>query len=370
MGRAVAAACACLGFIAAIQPAHGELGPRDGWRVYTRTHLEGYSPSVPVYGTFHDLEGDFERGEAAFTASMLEVGVTRGPWAIAAIARYDYHLDFDPDTAELAYRTENQLPVVPGRRYDVRLHANHARSAGLKVAYRFQPLATLDAMIAVSALRASQLTYGAARGAVALSSSGMVGGDASYDYTYTEDVLLGRRVDAPTGYGGAVDVALAWQASNRWRVALAVDDAYHYIEWDDAPFTRATLTSSVLTIDADGVLDTRPFLSGVEGERSFRQRLPARYRADVEFALSPRWTLTTAHLQVERINLTDLGARVRIGERSQLAFAWGAQSGALTLGWAGEADWGSVDLALQIDDVNHEAANYFGLRLGLQLALP
>ena len=42
--------------VAGPQPAHADAATPDGWRFFTRTHLEGYSPSVPVYGTFHDLE--------------------------------------------------------------------------------------------------------------------------------------------------------------------------------------------------------------------------------------------------------------------------------------------------------------------------
>lgn len=242
------------------------------------THFESFSYSEPVSikTVLNKLQGDFSSGQEAFTHNEIELGIRRGNWSFSWLARYDYYLSFHSDTAELFYLDENKLPVQLNRRYQLDIKGNRLNAQGLRLAYAFEPTNTLQTEIAVTYLRASQLLDGEMSGAITTDNSGNYSGQARVDYVYDQDLLLERPVDSAVGDGISIDLRLRWQINQRLAAGITSKDLFNVIHWKNAPYSAVQVTSSVVTFDANGFIDTQPVLSGVEGFRNHSQHLPVR----------------------------------------------------------------------------------------------
>ena len=306
--------------------------PRELWQIWTSAESVSYSEPVTVYSTFHDLEGGFNRGDEAFTYNRFAVGLSRGAFSIGFLARYDYHVQADPDTAELMHAGGNDLSLDLDRVYTIRGSVNHIRSNGIVLGYRFQPIRRVDLNVELSLLRANQLLEGDIAGTIATVENETYSGQARVSYSYSEDLLLHRKVSEPTGYGYAFDAHLVWHITDTIDLAVSVEDWMHAIQWDDAPFTRADVTSATVSFDENGFIETTPILSGVEGEHNLRQQLPVRTDVEITYKFRPRMEVSVAAFNVDSVTLPRLGFTWQASAERQWQFGYGAKDKALTVG--------------------------------------
>lgn len=264
----------------------------DSLGVYFKLESFTYSETVPIDAALHEWETtDFESGDRQWSWNWLEMGVQWGHFSLGYLWREEYDLRFSPDTAELYWRTANQLDLAPNTDYEIDLRARHFQASGLRFAFRNHHAFTvmaLDYQLGFARFEAQDLIDGRLVG------RGRTINNRDYDYVaelnyhYSEDRLFERQVEAPSGTGYAVDLAL--QAEYRQhRLSVVATDLVGAIYWRDAPYTEGTLNSDNKRYDASGYVRVNPTLSGYEGvSDEFRQPLQTRITADYDYAVSDR----------------------------------------------------------------------------------
>jgi hypothetical protein len=301
--------------------------------VYVRADSLSYSEPVPVRGYFNDWRTPFHGGERGLTYNYAEAGIFEGNWALGLVARYDEYLRFSPDTAELYYRTANHLPLQPGRRYVVDLHAQQFAARGLRLSFHYPLQPALSIGVGLSLLQGTQLTDGTLRGVADAINAKDYDYNVAVAYSYSEDRLFKRRVDAPAGRGYSFDLSLDWR-TERLAAQLRVTDVIGRLYWHNAPYTTATATSNTKSYDADGYLIINPTLSGYEGNRSFTQHLPTRAYLKLRGTINERVDLIADIYYTQIKTFTPLGVSFgHTGGRAEVLYDW--QCGAVTLGYRG-----------------------------------
>ena len=179
--------------------------------VYVDTSLFAYSEAVTIKGAIDGWSGDFSGGQAAITHNWVETGVTYQQWKLGILKRYDYELEFSPDTADFVYRTENKLALEMGKTYHLDLKARHTYSEGVRLSHEFKTVKDLDLTLGLSYLRGLELTEGVLQGTATALSASDYDFEFGVDYFYSKDSLLDREVQAPSGDGYSVDLHLVWQ---------------------------------------------------------------------------------------------------------------------------------------------------------------
>ena len=85
--------------------------------LYADADLFWYSEPVSIESMIHDWDGPFHGGTAALTHNIAEIGFGTESWQFSVLTRYDYEMEFSPDTAEFYYLMRNELPLPIGRIY-------------------------------------------------------------------------------------------------------------------------------------------------------------------------------------------------------------------------------------------------------------
>ncbi|MBL4827659.1 MAG: hypothetical protein JKY66_08105 [Spongiibacteraceae bacterium] len=136
----------------------------EQWSVFLNSESYSYSEALSVDAMIHDMDDELHDGDVAFTHNKIEAGMRWGQWSVSYFYRYDYYLEFDPDTMDLVYRDKNHLAVETGKDYTIDLEANHIRAKGLTLAWQFQALDTLTTKLALSYLQADKIIDGTLQG--------------------------------------------------------------------------------------------------------------------------------------------------------------------------------------------------------------
>ena len=340
------------------------------WSAFTDIFSHSYSEPFEIHATVNELDGHLRDGDWGFTHDHVEMGVGWNSWSVSAFARYDYLIEANDDTAELAFRSENDLPVPPGRDYQIKLRVNHSRSRGFKIGYSWQPLDTLSFKFAAAYLSADSLLDGGGSGELQMLDTGIYDGYAFVDYTYSRDPLFDRQVPKQKGRGYAVDVGFRWQATPRWRVSFSAYDVIARIRWPDAPFTRVGLTSSTVAFDDQGFIDVSPVVSGIEDARNHNQRLPARVTLGGAFQLNDRIALTGSVMAISDHYLPEVGVQWRGGGSRRWTVAVNPGLGGLSLGF----ETSRVNVVLTSDAWEVHKSHYLkvgiAFRVGGAMAVP
>ena len=331
--------------------------------IYTELTSFSHSETVSVYAWFHDLEGDTRRGDRAFTHNRIEVGVRWDRWQLAIVKRYDYQVRFHPDSFELLYQEENNLPVDRGRHYPIYLDVSHTQSSGIAAAYRWQPIPELVLIPEVTLLLASELYDGQLSSDI-ITAEDSYEGNGYLDYYYTDDPILERPIDwDPEGKGIQVDLKIDWQLNEAWSLHGQFEDLFTRIYWDDAPFTRATLTSETATFAPDGTLITTPSLSGIEGRESFTQRLATRSDLSVSWQSGDQQSISGGLKHINSVTLPYVEWRYRLQQKLAFSLGWMGPDNAVSIGL--RSNW--LSFGLTSDSIDYQKAHTFGVLLSVNL---
>jgi len=262
------------------------------WAVYTEASSTTYSESFDVAALLDGLEtNDYAAGgERAYTHNLAAVGIARGRFDLAVIGRYDYVADYSEDGADFLNATINDVATSP-RIYDISVGLNHAASIGLRAGYTHPITDRLSLRLRVSALYAREMFDGALTGRAQIATDETITAAAQADYRFSNDILLGRSVPAPTGFGYALDLAAQWRASERLELTAEVTDLIASIHWTDVARTVADADSDILDRDEDGLITVRPLIQGRFETGSHTQQFDPRTRLSARYAVSERWSL-------------------------------------------------------------------------------
>jgi len=328
------------------------------YQLYFDSHMFGYSETAPIKQIVDDMKGPyFDGGDHSFTHNIWEMGVKRNGWKAAYIIRYDYALDYNPDTAEIIYGDKNDISLEKNRVYDVDLDLIHSRSTGFKLGYEWQVKPKLFIGMDVSYLETNRFLKGDVSGEFSAADNDYTG-EISLDYVYTKDYLLSRDVKIPTGRGYTLDIDWRWQSEDDlWKFSGKWTDLVSEITIKDAPFTTATASTDRVSFDDDGHINVKPVLSGVEGYRKEVLRFPKQTKVSGFYQFQPDLNLGLALYQYGDLNFPSTNVEYRLTDTFQLSAGFDYKSDAMTLGCSSS----SFNVSLTSDRLSLDRARTFGL---------
>jgi hypothetical protein len=309
----------------------------DKREMYVESKMYGHSETSSIKQiVFDNFEGsDYAGGKRSFTHNNWESGVRFKQFKLATIARYDYVLSYTQDVAELIYADKNSKQIETNREYDLYLDVLHARSYGFKFGYSFSLLPSLTMGVDVSALKLTSFMDGKITGNI-LVGDDSYDGDIFLDYVYSQDKLLDRIADKPSGYGYAVDVRWDFQVNDHLSIDAEVLDLLSQIKIDRAPFTTAGATSNRVNLDANGRIDVKPALTVNESYRKHTLKLPQRLSLEGRYLLSNAYELGARFDRYENTTYNSLLFTMPFDDKQLLQTAFDFRTEALTLGWQNE----------------------------------
>ena len=323
----------------------------------------GYSETAPIKQIVDDMKGPyFDGGEHSFTHNIWETGVKRNGWKAAYIIRYDYALEYTPDTAEIIYNDKNDISLEKNRTYDVDLDLIHSRSTGFKFGYELEVKPQLFIGMDVSYLETNRFLQGDVTGHFSADDNDYTG-EVALDYIYTKDYLLNRDIKIPTGRGYTVDIDWRWQSEDDlWKFSGKWTDLVSEITIKDAPFTTATASTDRISFD-DGKINVKPVLSGVEGYRKETLRFPKQAKVSGFYQFQPDLNLGLALYRYGDLNFPSTNAEYRLSETLQLNAGFDYKSDAMTLGFSSTY----FNMSLTSDRLSLDRARTFGLDISTNI---
>jgi hypothetical protein len=330
--------------------------------VYVESKMYGHSETSSIKQiVFDNFEGsDYAGGNRSFTHNIWESGVRFKQFKLATLARYDYVLNYTGDVAELIYADKNDKQIQTNREYELYLDVLHARSYGFKFGYSLSLLPSLTMGVDVSALKLTSFMDGDITGNV-LVGNDSYDGDIYLDYVYSQDKLLDRIADKPSGYGYAVDVRWGFQVNDRLSIDAQILDLFSQIKIDRAPFTTASATSNRVNLDANGKIDIKPVLTGRESYRKHTLKLPQRLSLEGRYLLTNAYELGARFDRYDDSIYTSLLFTIPFDNKQQVQTAFDFRAEALTLGWLDQY-W---RCAITSDQFDISKARTFGLSFSL-----
>jgi len=359
-------AFALIAFLCASTSTAGVSEPRTDAndQLYYHSHIFAYSETSSIKQiVVDDMEGPyFDGGEHSFTHNVWELGVTRAGWKLAYLIRYDYSLDYNPDTAALVYSDKNDLSIEKNRIYDVDMQLIHTRTNGLKVGYDWQVTERFNFQLDATYLETSRLLEGKVTGQFEVANDDYMG-QLDLDYVYSKDELLERAVENPNGRGYAIDIAWDWQINSRYRLAGKWTDLFSKITFNKAPFTTAAASTDRINFDDEGKIDVKPVLSGREGFRKHYLRFPRQMNLGAYYQFQPEIELTAGWYRYGTIDFASLGLTYASPQDIALHSRFDFKSDALTLGLITPL----LNVAITSDRLVFKKARTFGLDLAFRV---
>lgn len=279
----------------------------DDVGIYSVLESDTYSDAAPIEQMLNDLEGEPVRsGDFAYTHNQLEVGTTLKDWSVGVLVRYDYLVEFNDDTVNLAYLKKNDASANGEAHYNIDLKANHMRSRGLVVGRRFAFYSDLAGRFRVSYLEAWETTNGKLTGNVVTREDDF-SADLYLDYSYTEDTFLNRPREQVDGRGATLDLQLSWQINEKLQLDFSGRDLLSFIRFNDVTYTRAVATTNRIRYDENGRLKSVPAVSGEERNRDEIQRFPRRLTLAASHQTWSDWKLRGELFAIDRYLFPRLG---------------------------------------------------------------
>ena len=335
--------------------------PNTDWQLFSQNQAFGYSQDNAIYPLVKGKKMAYTPAKHALTFNQAELGVRYQHLSVSLLSRYEWYLRFSPDTMRLYGESVNRQDMQTGKRYYVDLRVEHLISQGIKLAWTSDVSQPWIWHLSASYLQASEMMSGRLHGHAGDTGQGEYTGLLQLDYTYTEDALLKRKVDAPSSYFGyTTDVGVSWQFHEHAFASLLVQDAYSAIYWQDMPYTSATANTATAETDENGFVSIKPLVNGVEGFRDETQRLPVKYHARVGL-INGQQAYGIKSLYVDKLWLTDLEwtSQWRNNLHSRLSYNW--QTGAIGV----EGRWRWFTLGIKSDHINYQQATFLALNLGI-----
>lgn len=332
--------------------------PAWGWEPYFRMEVFGHAEPVAIKQFAGDWRGRLQAGDDALTHNRIETGARRGPWTLAFVYRYDYEIKANRSSAEFYHQVANRTALVPGQTFDLDVRGWHQRSQGLRVAHAWTLNPALQVELGLSLLNGIRLTDGHITGNASVAAANDYDYNAAVEYDYSEDHLFERPVTRPSALGYSSDIRVSWAPSESWHLSASVEDALGELRWTRSPFTTASVTSAIKQFGPDGFAEYNPSLTGLESERTHRQRMHSRGSLDA------RWHSTPARAWGGRLRLTEVGYFPALYVQNQIAsgISWQAEALPLQKALGVGLQWQGLQIQFSSDRLKLDAAHYLNMQ--------
>ncbi|MFA6144452.1 MAG: hypothetical protein WCW84_05575 [Sulfurimonas sp.] len=219
-------------------------------------------------------------------SARSEIGGNYKGWHIGYVHRLETMIEASRDFVDLFDSIKHSEDLIVGRQYDLNLKINGFQADGLHVAKSIPLYSGNDLNIrggiGLSLLRGIRMQQGVIDG----TATALAGKDYSYagvvDYYYTSNYLYDLDLNLPTGYGFSPDIGVIGDWGN-WHSDLVVNDLFGFMQWNNAPYTNAIISSNTKHYDSNGYVQYSPTITGLETTRKFTQHFDPKGFASLRY---------------------------------------------------------------------------------------
>ncbi len=339
--------------------------PDNHIQLFTDFDVSGYAENNQIYPLIKGNKGKYLTSEHAYTLNQAEVGTRIGEFSFSLFSRYEWYLHFTPDTMQLYGESVNGLDMQAGKVYDVDLNVEHIVSNGIKLGWSHDWNTQFSSYISVSYLEGRELMSGRLYGHVQHLQGQDYSGQLNLNYTYSEDVLLDRKVEGQRShFGYSTDLGVNWMPTEQWLVSVWAQDLFNAIEWKHAPRTRAKADTATSETDSNGFVSIRPTVVGNEDFSKFTQHLPTKYHSRFSYLFDNK-AVGVKSLYVDDLWLVDIEWFARWSEYLSTQLTYNLQSDAIGM----KAQWRGITLGLSSDSLDYQDAEQLNINLGFAVKI-
>ncbi len=337
--------------------------PDNTIQIFTDIDVSGYAQNNEIYPLIKGKPGQYSTSEHAYTLNKAEAGFVRGELSFSLFSRYEWYLNFSPDAMQLYGESVNGQDMQAGKVYDVDLNVEHLVSNGIKFGWSHDWNKQLSSYVSVSYLEGREVMSGRLYGHVQHFQGHDYNGLLNLNYTYSDDVLLDRKVEGQRShFGYSSDVGVNWMPTEQWLLSLWAQDLFSAIEWKNAPRTRATADTATAETDGDGFVSIRPTVTGIEDYSNYTQNLPTKYHSRVSYLFDNK-AVGLKSLYVNELWLVDLEWFASWSKHLSTQFSYNLQSNAVGV----KTQWRGATLGLSSDSLDYQDAEHLNVNLGFTI---
>ena len=328
---------------------------------FTTLDAEVYTESQPVKSFIDDFDAPLKSGDSAFTFNIFELGIKTRNYTVGVQSRFDYLLEFDPDTARYLHTEKNDLPFEE-RDYRYFLDGKQATTNGVFVAYDFKFLDNNALTITPKFTIFSSAHFQDAKvdGTVF---SDEIQGALEVDYYYSKDLLFKRFTsdENPTGLGYSFDLNINWQITPELELNVQAQDLAYETEYKEAGFVQGYTTEVPFTESESGSIITEPTIrlttsaNGHEVDHTFE--MPVRLKASLNYRINNAFSAHLMAKQIKSDTFTQVTGRYHFADTWKLLGGYESNSQAFLVGIENEY----IGLTLQTDSLDLDEAYYADL---------
>lgn len=290
-------------------------------------------------------------------------GVAYGGWRLAWFYRGEAFMEANRDTIELL-RMANLKNIDSADEFDIDMSVKGFSATGIELSTGFSLdalLKGLDAGVTARYLRGLQIQEGTLTGAAMTMSLETYDFDLLLDYVYDKNLVYSRP-DALRGNGNGLsfDLGFRYIYSPALKAELLFRDILGSIYWKNVPYTKARAASEIISFDEDGFQQYSPTISGFEGYKDFKQKIPLKTDLSVSYARGP-FTLRPELNFIGSRSLKWIFLGYRAGSRTTFSAGYNLDYNGLSLG----ASHRIFNIQAFTSNLDLEDANALGLTLSV-----
>jgi hypothetical protein len=280
--------------------------------IFSTLNAEVYAESQPIKSFIDEFDQPLSKGNSAFTYNQFEVGASYSNFSFGLQSRYDYVMEFDPDTALYTHTEKNDL-AFEQRFYRYKLKAKNATSHGMFFSYKMNftdPDITFTPKLSIFSSKHFQ--DGDINGEVFADEP-----QANFiiDYYFSKDRLLKSfsPQQRPKGLGMSLDIAFNWQISKQFQLGLSVKDLYYKNKYSNAGYTLGHIQDIPFQQDDSGNVFSEPAInlttSGNGNTKSHTLKMPARYYGYIDYKYSSKISAKLSLRAIKKDIFTSIQSR-------------------------------------------------------------
>lgn len=321
---------------------------------------EIYTEAQPVKAFLDDFDKPLESGDSAFTYNTFELGVKHMGVGVGVQSRFDYVLEFDPDTALYTHLEKNDLPFE-ARNYRYFLKGKQSTSHGVYISYDLE-LLNKSIVIApkMTFFQSAHFQDGVVDGTIY---SDEVKGALNTEYYFSKDILFKEFTpnEKPSGQGYSLDLAFSWQVNDDLKVSALVKDLMYEVEYEGSGFVKGFTTDIPFTETSDGTISTSPTVqlntSAYGREVTHTLEHDPRYYVNVYYQYSDRVGFELATRKFNKDTFNQLSINYGFWDHWRTFVGFETHSQAYQIGLANKY----FELAFKTDSFDFDSANYVNL---------
>jgi hypothetical protein len=335
--------------------------------LFSTLSSEVYAESQPIKSFIDNFDQPLTNGDSAFTYNQFEVGVSYSAFSFGLQSRYDYVMEFDPDTALYTHTEKNNLEFEE-RFYIYDLKAKNATSHGMFFSYKIDfesQKMTLTPKLSIFSSKHFQ--DGDINGEVF---SDQPQGNFDIDYYFSKDRLFKSfsPQDKPKGLGVSLDIAFDWQISEQLKLGLTVKDLYYKASYSNAGYALGRIQDVPFQEDNTGNVFSEPAIilktSGNGHTKDHTLTMPARYYAYLDYRISPLFSTELAFRTIKNDKFTSIIGRWHFTSNWAVTAGYEDKSEAWQIGIGSQ----SIGINFKTDSLDFDKAYYLNFNTYISIS--